>query len=171
MKFLSEQKALRRLNKIKAEFKSQISERYEHKAKSCLTCEVQGSCCLDAHFVNVHVSRLEAAAIKKALARLPETSRRKVNTRVKETIEKYGLKTEGDTFARTFACPLFEKGIGCLIHHDGKPLPCITHACYDNAADLPPSDLQTAAEDRVDALNTQTYRYSHAWLPLPIAIR
>src|SRR5580765_8502857 len=143
LKLLSEQKALARLQKLKTDFKDRISEGYGHRAKDCLTCETRGACCLDAHFVNVHISRLEAAAIRQAIEALPEGVRHAVADRVEHTIEKYELSTEGDTYAKTFACPLFEKGIGCLVHKTGKPLPCITHACYENKADLPPDELLT----------------------------
>src|SRR5258706_4878468 len=134
MRILSKQKALERLQKLKSDFKSQISEDYEHLAKSCLTCETKGACCLDAHFVNVHISRLEAVAIRSVLQTLPERKQNQIYERIDETIKKYDLSTEGDTYSQTFACPLFEKGIGCLVHQTGKPAPCITHACYENKA-------------------------------------
>src|SRR5258706_3214656 len=113
MKLLSEQKALGRLQKLKSDFKSEISVRYQHRAKSCLSCETKGACCLDAHFVNVHISRLEAVAVRRVIKGLPEKMRKKISARIEDTIEKYELSTEGDTYAQTFACPLFEKGIGC----------------------------------------------------------
>src|SRR5438445_2899409 len=170
MKLLSEQKALGRLQKLKTDFKDQISDGYEHRAKSCLTCETQGACCLDAHFVNVHVSRLETVAIRQELEKLPEEKQLEVYRRVDETVEKYGLSSEGDTFPQTYTCPLFERGTGCLVHANGKPVPCITHACYENAADLPPDELQADQEKRIDDLNTQTYGRPQPWLPLPLAI-
>lgn len=171
MKPISQNQALLRLKKLKADFKSEIVEIYEHRAKSCLTCEVKGSCCLDAHFVNVHISRLEAVAIKKTLDSLPDEKRETVYARVNEAIRKYDLKPTGDTYKQTFACPLFEKGTGCLVHNTAKPLPCITHACYENAADLPPDELQTKQEKCIDGLNEQTYGKPQPWLPLPLAIR
>jgi hypothetical protein len=170
MKLLSEKKALVRLRKLISDFKSEISNRYEHRSKSCLTCDVRGSCCLDAHFVNVHISRLEAVNIRRVLDALPEGSRREIDTRIDASIEKYGLNPNGDTFAQTFACPLFEKEIGCLVHTSGKPVPCITHACYENPADLPPDELQATQEERIDALNEQTYGRAQPWLPLPLAL-
>ena len=72
MKFLSEKKALERLRDQISDLRSEISDRYEHRAKSCLTCEVKGSCCLDAHFVNVHISRLEAVNIRSILDAMPD---------------------------------------------------------------------------------------------------
>ena len=170
MKLLSQQKALERLARLKSDFKSQISNAYEHRAKSCLTCETQGACCLDAHFVNVHISRLEAAAIRQTLATFSEAGQVAINARVNAAIQKYSLSAEGDTYAQTFACPLFERGVGCLVHNSGKPLACITHACYENSADLPPDEIQTEQENRVDNLNEQTYGRTQAWLPLPVAL-
>ena len=171
MKFLSQQKALRRLQEIILDLRSEISDKYEHRAKSCLTCETQGACCLDAHFVNVHISRLEAVGINEALARLPHAKQIEIDGRLDETIEKYSLTSEGDTFAQTYACPLFERGVGCLVHEQGKPVPCIVHACYERAEDLPPDDLQRKVEKEIDRLNARTYGLAPPLLPLPIALR
>ncbi len=169
MKPLNENEAIRRLDKIKTRYRQNIAENYEHRAKNCLTCETQGACCLDAHFVNVHITKLEAAAIKKVLDGLDEAKQIEINQRITETIEKYDLTDSGDTFAKTFACPLFEKGIGCLVH-SVKPVPCIQHACYDFQADLPPDELQTETERKIERLNQQTYKNSK-WLPLPIYLK
>src|ERR1043166_3002612 len=163
MKFFSEQKALKRLE-------AEISDKYEHRAKSCSTCETRGACCLDAHFVNVHISRLEAAAIRRSLSKLSRTHREEIDARISLAIEKYSLKAEGDTFAQTYACPLFEKGVGCLVHTDGKPVPCIVHACYETADDLPPDELQVSAEKQIEVLNERTYGCSRPLLPLPLAL-
>lgn len=168
MKPLSEKQALLKLGKLKTDFQDFIRENYEHRAKDCLTCPVQGACCTDAHFVNVHITRLEAAAIREALRKFDETKQKEIYRRAAETIEKYDLKTSGDTFAQTFACPLFEKSVGCLIHRDGKPIPCIQHACYERQKDLPPDELQAAAEQKIERLDRQTYRQNPNWLPLPI---
>ena len=171
MKILSEQKALDRLDRLKSNFKSEIAENFEHRAKSCLTCETQGACCLDAHFVNVHISHLEAVSIRQTVERFSKEKQREINDRINETIARYDLKATGDTFAQTFACPLFEKGTGCLVHNDGKPLACITHACYENKTDLPPDELQIEQEKLVDELNKLTYGRPQTWMPLPVAIR
>lgn len=168
MKRLSERQALARLQKQKDEYRESIHATYEHKAKSCLTCETRGACCLDAHFVNVHITRLEAKAIGEALAVQPAGRQAEVYRRVEDTVEKYGLSAEGDTFARTFACPLFEKGTGCLVHAKGKPLPCIQHACYENKADLPPDELLEEQERLVERLNKRVYGGEPVWLPLPV---
>ena len=170
MKTLSEKQALLKLGKLKTDFQDFIRENYEHRAKDCQTCPVQGACCTDAHFVNVHITRLEAVAVREALRKFDAAKQKEIYRRNAETIEKYDLKASGDTFAQTFACPLFEKGTGCLIHREGKPVPCIQHACYERQEDLPPDELQEAAEQKIERLNRQTYKQSK-WLPLPLWLR
>ena len=170
MKPLSEKQALVKLGKLKTDFQNFIRENYEHRAQDCLTCPTQGACCTDAHFVNVHITRLEAVAIREALRKFDEAKQKEIYGRNAETIEKYDLKASGDTFTQTFACPLFEKGVGCLIHREGKPVPCIQHACYERKEDLPPDELQEKAERKIERLNGQTYRQSK-WLPLPLWLR
>lgn len=170
MKMLSEKHGLVKLQKLKDDYREAIAAGYEHKAKSCLTCETQGACCLDAHFVNVHVTRLEAVSVRQTLAALPLEKQEDVYRRVEDTIEKYNLHAEGDTFAKTYACPLFEKGTGCLVHTTGKPLPCIQHACYENKGDLPPDELLAEQEVLVEDLNTRVYGRS-SWMPLPLWLK
>ena len=170
-KLLSRTKALARLQILKDNFKAEISNSYEHAAKSCLTCETQGACCLDAHFVNVHISPLEADAIRQEIETFSPQMRSRVEERIDDAITEYSLSASGDTYAQTFACPMFEKRIGCLVHNTAKPLACITHACYENERDLPPGHLLTEQENLVDALNTRTYGRPQPWLPLPLAIR
>ena len=171
MKFLSETKAFDILQLIKWNFQSYIAEKYENRAKNCQICETPGACCMDAHFVNVHISRLEAAAIRNAVRKLPDQQQKATYRRVENAIEKYSLTAEGDTFEKTYACPLFEPKIGCLVHSTGKPLPCIAHACYEKPEDLPPDNLQIEQEVSVDDLNLRTYGRRQPWLPLPVAIR
>ncbi len=171
MKQLSETRALAKLDAIRTNFARQIQGDYEHNAKSCSACETPGACCLDAHFVNVHITRLEAVAIESKLRNLSDEHRRSVDERINDTIEKYHLTDVGDTFSQTYACPLFEKGTGCLVHDYGKPLPCIAHACYSQREDLPPDELLAEQEIKVDKLNRQTYGKNSRWLPLPIAIK
>ncbi len=171
MKLLSETRALEKLHQIKTDFAGRIRDGYEDRAKSCATCQTPGACCLDAHFVNVHITRLEAAAIRNAIAKLSEEKQEEIFRRVEETISKYGLLSDGDTFSKTYACPLFEKGTGCLVHHDGKPSPCIFHACYENKEDLPPDDLLAGHGAQVEKLNEQTYRKPAEWLSIPVAIK
>ena len=170
MRLLGKKVALERLTEVKARLKAEIAT-YESRAKNCARCDTPGACCLDAHFVNVHVSRLEAEAIMSALAGMPTDLQSRVSERVNAAIETYGLTATGDTWAQKFACPLFEKGIGCLVHSTAKPVPCMVHACYEREADLPPDELQTAAEEQIDALNTRAYGRPQQWLPLPLAIR
>jgi hypothetical protein len=171
MKNLAESKALERLQTIKSGFAGRIKTDYEHRAKDCLVCETPGACCLDAHFVNVHITRLEAVAIRKVIDRFPDEKRAEILARVEEAISKYHLSSDGDTFTKTYACPLFEKGIGCLVHHEGKPVPCIAHACYEYKEDLPADELVAEQEGLIGKLNEITYKKPATWLPLPLAIR
>ncbi len=167
MKILSETKALDQLGKLKTALQNFIKINYEHQAQNCQTCPTKGACCLDAHFVNVHITKLEATAIGQTLDKLSAEKQREIYERAAETVEKYDLKTSGDTFEKTFACPLFEKGVGCLVHSI-KPAPCIQHACYENKADLPPEILLEEIENRIEKLNKKTYGNSFNWLPLPV---
>jgi hypothetical protein len=168
MKTLSEKQALLKLRKLKNDFRNLIKRDYEHRAKNCLTCETKGVCCLDAHFVNVHITKLEAVLIAEELKKkFPAEKREKIYERIRKTVETFGLNSEGDSFAKTFACPLFEPETGCLVH-EVKPLPCIHHACYERSEDLPPERLQTEAETKIEKLNAQTYRKFPVWLPLPV---
>lgn len=167
MKTLSEKQALLKLRGLKNAFRDNIRQNYEHRAKSCETCETKGACCLDAHFVNVHITKLEAVLIKKELEKLPSEKQTEIYERIENTIKTYSLSAEGDTFSQTFACPLFEQNTGCLIH-SVKPIPCIQHACYDRKEDLPPDEFQEIAEAKIEKLNEQTYKQFPRWLPLPI---
>ncbi len=167
MKTLSEKQALIKLRGLKNDLRAFIKQNYEHRAKDCGTCETKGACCTDAHFVNVHITRLEALLIKAELAKLAPAKQKEIYRRISETVEKYDLKSEGDTFQKTFACPLFEKGVGCLVHAV-KPVPCIQHACYERREDLPPDALQIKAEEKIERLNEQTYKQFPRWLPLPV---
>ncbi len=168
MKMLSEAAALSKLQKLKTAHRSFIKTNYEHKAASCAICPTKGACCLDAHFVNVHITKLEAVAIGRTLEKLSEDKQREIYKRAAETIEKYDLKSEGDTFQKTFACPLFEKEIGCLVHSGGKPVPCISHACYERSEDLPPDYLQEQIETSIEKLNKKTYGSGLNQLAIPV---
>jgi hypothetical protein len=169
MKPLSETRALEKLHGLKTSFAKRVRDDYEHRAKNCLTCDTQGACCLDAHFVNVHITPLEAVAIRKVIDALP--NKEEIDKRVGETIARYDLSDDSDSFSKTYACPLFEKNVGCLVHERGKPLPCIAHACYENKEDLPPDELVAEQEGHVEKLNELAYRKKTRWLSLPIAIR
>jgi hypothetical protein len=168
MKPLSETHALEKLHELKTSFAARIKNDYEDRAKDCLTCDTQGACCLDAHFVNVHITPLEAKAIGNVIDALP--NKEEIDKRIDETIARYGLSDDGDTFSKTYACPLFEKNVGCIVHERGKPLPCIAHACYEYKEDLPPDELVAEQEGLVEKLNELTYRKKTRWLPLPIAV-
>jgi hypothetical protein len=170
MKFLSKATALARLAAIKDDLRDAVSD-YERRAKPCSACDTPGACCLDAHFVNVHISRLEAEAIRGTLGRLDGSHRAAVERRIADAVTAYKLSDEGDTFEHRFACPLFEPGVGCLVHTDGKPSACIVHACYENSADLPPDERQQRAEASIDNLNARTYGRPQQWLPIPLALR
>ena len=159
------QESLTQLKNIKDSYRVFIRENFEFKAKDCGVCDTKGACCLDAHFVNVHITRLEAEAIFSALEKKEKLDA--VLLRNKKTIAQYELKDEGDTYEQTFACPLFEKETGCLVHEEGKPAPCIQHACYENREDLPPQFLQDRVEQKIEALNREAYS-DVKWLPLPL---
>ena len=170
IKPISKQNALVTLDALRSEFRSMIDETYEHRAKPCAVCETPGACCLDEHFVNVHISRIEAVAIGKAIADLPTETQKAVRERTAQVIKKYKLDEAIDTRTATYACPLFEKGSGCLVHDTAKPLPCIMHACYSSDVDLPPDELLDEAELAVSKLNEQTYRRPTEQLPIPLAM-
>ncbi len=171
MRKLTEAEAVARLKRGKAAFQTHIKLNFEHRALDCRACPTPGVCCTDAHFVNVHITRLEAVAVRETLERTPRLSpdeRRAVYARAREAVERYGLTATGDTFAQTYSCPLFAKGRGCLVHRRAKPAPCIQHACYDNWADVPPLSLQWREERRVERLNREVYGAAWDWLPLPV---
>jgi hypothetical protein len=167
----SESAALATLQRLKTSYQNSVRRDYEHKAEDCRTCNTPGACCMDAHFVNVHVTRLEAVHIRETIERTPrlsEEEKQAVYVRAWEAVRRYGLRASGDTFAQTFACPLYVPGSGCLVHRRAKPAPCIQHACYENWEDLPPAALQTRVEHRVEELNVEVYGAAWNWLPLPL---
>jgi hypothetical protein len=171
MKTLTEAAALARLQRGKAAFQSHIKLNYERAARPCAECATPGVCCTDAHFVNVHITRLEAVAIRETLRRTPrldDDARSSVYERARAAVARYGLTVAGDTFARTYSCPLFAPGAGCLVHARAKPAPCVQHACYDDWRDVPPAELQWRTEARVEKLNDQVYGVAWAWLPTPL---
>jgi len=166
---MSEGRALDVLQDLRDDFRQSISDNYEFRAKSCSSCDTPGACCLDAHFVNVRISRLEAVAIRRALHRLDKTRGERVYARIDNAIRRFGL--DGSEATRTYPCPLYDSGVGCLVHDTAKPLPCIQHACYENKEDLPPDDLLEASELAIDALNRRVYGNQQTILPLPVAVR
>ena len=170
MRPIGRQRAFEKLAAIRSDFRSEIAAKYEHRAKSCLSCETPGACCLDAHFVNVRITQLEAEAIARVLDELPTDMIEAVRKRTADSIKIYKLDEVLKTETATYACPLFEKGIGCLVHETAKPLPCIAHACYDSQDDLPPDDLLDEAESAIYHLNVRTYRQFSQPLPIPLAV-
>lgn len=169
MKLISESTAIDLLGRIRGDLRETVRGGYEHRALACSACPNPGACCTDEHFVNVRVTRLEAAAIGKRLAELPAEVRGRVRRRAEEQIERHRLDETLDP-TRTYACPLFEKGVGCLVHEAAKPLPCITHACYEREADLPPDELLDEREAQVAELNRKVYGRDEVPLPIPVAI-
>lgn len=171
MRRLSEAGALARLRRGKASFQTNLKLKFEHRAEDCRTCTTPGACCTDAHFVNVHITRLEAVAVRDTISETPRLTveeRRAVYRRAREAVEKYGLRASGDTFAQTYSCPLYVAGRGCLVHRRAKPAPCVQHACYEDWSDVPPLDLQWREERRIERLNVEAYGAAWAWLPLPV---
>jgi hypothetical protein len=171
MRPLSRTKAQIRLRKLKDEFRKQIFVNYEHRAKSCDVCDTKGACCLDAHFVNVRVSKLEAEAISRVINELPAIKKAGVLARSAQAIGDLDLSTGEANSAATYACPLFDRDAGCLVHETAKPLPCINHACYERKEDLPPETLLAQHELNVEDLNIRTYGRATPWLPIPVAIQ
>src|SRR5688572_29333139 len=106
MRKLTEAEAVARLKRGKAAFQTHIKLNFEHRALDCRACPTPGVCCTDAHFVNVHITRLEAVAIRDTLAltpRLDDEARRAVYTRARDCVARYGLGASGDSFAQTFS--------------------------------------------------------------------
>ncbi|MCS6874857.1 MAG: hypothetical protein N2Z23_08975 [Pyrinomonadaceae bacterium] len=168
MKILSKKKALVELKKLKNNFREIIKENYEFKAKDCSKCNQ--TCCLDAKFVNVHITKLEAILIHDHLReKYPQEKAKQINEKVKEVIERFDIARNMENSSHTFPCPFFEQGSGCLIH-EVKPIACIQHACYEKSEDLPPEKLQAEIERKIERLNERTYGKPSRWFPLPIWI-
>lgn len=170
MERISEEQGLVQLQREKSRFRKHIQLVYEPAAQDCGTCPTAGVCCTDAHFVNVHISRLEAVAIRRAVenAELNEGERQSIYDRAGRIAERFALFADDDTFSRTYSCPLFRPGMGCLVHNEAKPAPCIHHACYENAEDLPPDSLLGWAEFEIEQLNRLVYGGDVDWRPIPV---
>jgi hypothetical protein len=161
--------ALPRLRRLKQRFARYIRRNYGHLAANCAACPTP--CCADAQFVNVHIVELEAKAMLATLWRSPKHGPTKVHevlTRAAETVTRYKLTETGDTFAQTYACPLFEPGAGCLVHWKAKPAACIQHGCYERWQDLPETRTQRRVERQVAALDAAVHRRPSTWLPIPL---
>lgn len=170
MKKLSEKAALEMLKRIRDEFSEIIRGEFEHRARSCETCDTKGACCLDAHFVNVRITRLEASAIVREIGRFSAAKRTAVRERIIDAVEKFGLDSD-ENADKTYACPLFEHGVGCLVHDTAKPLPCIAHACYERKEDLPSEQHLHEREGRIFDISRRTYSPASFPKPLPAALK
>ena len=169
MKLIPEKRALEMLGELRNSFREAIERGYEHRASPCSACSTPGACCLDEHFVNVRVSRIEAAAIAEALTHENDELRERIFVRAEAAIERYDLEADSDG-TRTYACPLFERGRGCVVHATAKPAACVMHACYENEADLPPDELLDRHESLIDDLAARTYGRREPWAAIPVAI-
>ena len=168
MKPLAVSKALKKLTVVREKFRGNIVRDHEPKAKDCLTCEVQGVCCTDEHFVNIRVTTIEGEAIGRAVEALPTTLRLNVFERTRKAVGKLREARMSGNDGAGYSCPLFEPGIGCLVHSAAKPLPCINHACYESPEDLPPDELLESAEREVALLNNRVYGFGWTLEEIPL---
>ncbi len=171
MKLISETKAIEKLSRIRDKFAGEVRSKYEHAALPCSLCDDPGKCCRDEHFVNVRVTRLEVAAIERAIYEFGTESYDKMSKRVSDAVSKYDLDDGRDVEGKNYACPLFESGVGCLVHNTAKPLPCIAHACYERKEDLPPDDLLAEREIEIEKLNRMVYGKCLPPEPIPLALK
>lgn len=167
MKMLSETTGLEKLKEIREGFRSAVGV-FERNAAPCATCKTPGACCLDEHFVNVRITRLEAVAIRDTIDELQDAKREEIVRKVNAAIERNDLKNDPNG---TYACPLYDRRIGCLVHETAKPLPCIHHACYERKKDLPPDEILELAEIDVERLNFKVYGRWPLTQSLPVAIQ
>src|ERR1044071_1153027 len=174
MREIQEHKALVQLRRAKQNFADYINRNYAFKAADCSRCTTV--CCVDPDFVNVNITRLEAVAIWRTLKNSPRLGPKKaaeVIERARTAVDKYRLTAYGDTYKQRYSCPLFEPGIGCLVHWKAKPAPCIQHGCYDNWQDLPDMTEFGRVERRVEQLNQRVYgdkeREEYATIPIWLA--
>src|SRR5690606_8150459 len=117
MRIRSETASMKHLAFIREKFRLDIQV-YERNALPCETCRTPGACCKDEHFVNVIVSRLEAAAIRRAVSELPVDQQAQVLLKAATAAAK--LEQDPSPSA-TYACPLYEAAAGCLVHETAKP--------------------------------------------------
>lgn len=160
---LSRERAFARLRDLKREFRDYVDSGFGFRAKDCGTCLTP--CCADAEFVNVNVTRLEAEAMLRVLGdekRFSPAARDRVLDRARDAVATYGLDNAVDSFGTTYACPLFEPGTGCLVHHDAKPAPCIHHGCYEAPEHLPDDASRIDVERAVADLNREVYGASES---------
>jgi hypothetical protein len=167
MRRITEARALARLKRIKDNFRAYIG-RFSHKALDCARCPTP--CCSDAQFVNVNITRLEAAAIIRTLELSPRVGPaklRQIIDRARQTVFRYRLGPGGDTFRQTYACPLFERGVGCLVHYKAKPAACIQHGCYEDWHDLPDTAEFFRVQRRVEQLH-RAVGEEPVYYPIPV---
>ncbi|HZS47555.1 MAG TPA: hypothetical protein VFC63_20960 [Blastocatellia bacterium] len=153
MRKINESEALARLKRIKDNFRAYIG-RHSQNAIDCSTCSMP--CCQDSKFVNVNITRLEATAILRTLQQSPRISKQKfyqIITKAEQTVVRHRLDAVGDTFKQTYSCPLFEKGVGCLVHYKAKPAPCIQFGCYEDWQDIPDMTEFHRVQRRVERLH------------------
>lgn len=162
--------ALRSLGEMQEIFRQSLIENFEHAASPCNECTTPGACCLDEHFVNVRISHLEAVAMLAAINKENAFTRQGINERIENAIELYDL-SEVNEYDKTYACPLYEKGRGCIVHEKGKPAACVMHACYESERDMPPALLLDEQELKIDKLNESVYGRNEGWLSIPIALK
>jgi len=104
-----------------------------------------------------------------AINEMSEPLRTSILQRIDEVISRFKLdETSSD---KTYACPLYDREIGCAVHHTAKPLPCINHACYERREDLPPDSLLDEAELVIERLNKRVYGRSLPLMSLPVAVK
>lgn len=166
---MSRREALVRLRRMKQAFSRYIGRDYGHLAADCAACPTP--CCADAQFVNINITRIEAEAMIETLRESPrrgEAKLREVVARAETAIQTYGLSEEGDTFAKTYACPLYEKGVGCLVHWKAKPAPCIQHGCYEHWEDLPETGTMQRVEARVEQIDAAVHGRAPRWMTIPV---
>lgn len=137
------------LRRLKQRFARYIGKTYGHLAADCAVCPTP--CCADAQFVNVHIVRLEAEAMLETLRRSPKHGPDKVRevlARAHAAVVRYGLTETGDTFAQTYACPLFEPGVGCLVHWKASRRPAFSTAVTSDGKTCPKLVRSAQSSDR-----------------------
>ncbi|MBX3287989.1 MAG: hypothetical protein KF855_01470 [Acidobacteria bacterium] len=169
MRTFSETTALGKLNVAVKRLSLEIADGFEHNALDCSVCDDRGKCCRDEHFVNVRITRLEAAAIRKVIDELPAWKAQAVQERIERAVVRYGLEEAEDDTAG-YACPLLDDDARCLVHGKAKPMPCVMHACYEKESDLPPPELLDLHESSVGRLNRKVYGSDMLPLPIPLAL-
>ncbi|MBX3243265.1 MAG: hypothetical protein KF685_02210 [Acidobacteria bacterium] len=168
MRTLSETKAIEKLGSAVQKLSREIIDGFEHNALDCAVCDDRGRCCRDEHFVNVRITRLEAAAIRKVIDELPPWKSQALQQRIEQAVVRYEL--EGNDDALGYACPLLDDNARCLVHGKAKPMPCVMHACYENENDLPPEEMLAEHEVSVGQLNKKVYGSDMLPLPIPLAL-